>query len=341
MAAEPALRLTIGIPTFDRPTQLSDAVQRLLPQLGAQDTLLVVDNASPVPAQDVIAPLVADWPLAQVRVVRHRVNLGGAANILRVVEEADADSWLWLLGDDDEIVPDAISRIRATVSEHPHLLFVNFAADNLNRTHSRHTSGLSEFIAGIDSWSNLNFMSVDVLRVSAVQPFLRRGYHFGYSMSPHVALVMSALGHAGSALFSHERLIARHEHGGWPPTLVLIGRPTILDLPPRSEDRARLAAVLRRETNLEYLTMYLVQEAERTGDSATALYQFDQLRGRLYGAGTPAALWLRLVIYRWLIRLPSLGRFTTRLALAVRGLVRGRTADAPPAIDHATVAARY
>jgi len=318
-------RLTIGIPTFDRPQRLAESVGRLLPQLGPDDVLLVLDNASRIPAAEVVAPLLANFPGSTVRIVRHRVNLGGAANILRVVEEADEDAWLWLLGDDDDVLPDAVARVRRTIAVHPDVMFINFAADNHVRSGDRVTTGLSEFIAGIDSWSNLNFMSVDVLKVEAVKPELRRGYHFAYSMSPHVAMVMSAIGATGRALFSATGLLERHDIGGWAPTLALVGRPTLLDLTPDRVDRSRLADRLRRETNLEFLTTYLVAESKRSGRQTEAVYLIDQLRGRLYGPGAPCIERLKLLAYRSLIRFPAFGQMVIGAALRIRLELTGRS----------------
>jgi hypothetical protein len=325
-----AIRLTVGIPTYDRPARLAETVGRVLPQLGPADELLVLDNASPTPAADVLAPLFARFPAVRARVVRHAVNIGGAANILRVVEEADPATWLWLLGDDDDVTPDAVAGIRATLEAHPGVLFVNFSADNHQRPTDRRTRGLAGFIAGIDSWSNLNFMSVDVFQVAAIQPVLRRGYHFAFSMSPHVALVFAALGDTGEALFSRVQVIAQHESGGWAPTLVLAGRPTLLDFPFAPRERHLLAARLRQETNLEYLTAYLVGEAQRLGDASYPLHLFDQVRGRLYGPDAPLGDRLRLRGYRLLVQRPGLGARVVQAVQAWRARRQQGSAAAHP-----------
>ena len=69
--------LTIAIPTFDRPGPLADTVRRLLPQLGAGERLLVMDNCSPQPAADTLREVLAAHPEAPAEVRRHRTNVGG------------------------------------------------------------------------------------------------------------------------------------------------------------------------------------------------------------------------------------------------------------------------
>lgn len=87
------MSLTIAVPTFNRPGPLVRTVAALLPQMDDGVRLLVLDNCSPVPAAEVLAPLLANWPRARVEVRRHPVNIGGNANVVRCFELCDTD-WL-------------------------------------------------------------------------------------------------------------------------------------------------------------------------------------------------------------------------------------------------------
>lgn len=78
--------LTIIIPTYNRQSLVLANVRLLLPQVQALCRLIVLDNHSDVPVQDILQSGLPSESLAKVEVIRHRANLGAGANVLRCFE---------------------------------------------------------------------------------------------------------------------------------------------------------------------------------------------------------------------------------------------------------------
>lgn len=84
------------IVTYSRPDELKLVVQSLLSQSVAPKHILVIDNASPRPAREVLE----SYPT--VEVIRSEENTGGAGGFSRGLEEAllRGVDWVWLMDDD-------------------------------------------------------------------------------------------------------------------------------------------------------------------------------------------------------------------------------------------------
>ena len=104
--------------TFNR----AEALDRTLAQLHASPfadlPLTVLDNAS----TDATAEVCASWQarFADMRVVRHRVNVGGGPNYLRAVELGTRE-YTWVLADDDDFdfsdCADVIEAVRSGAAD--------------------------------------------------------------------------------------------------------------------------------------------------------------------------------------------------------------------------------
>ena len=119
LAAEPSFRLgdpmrrpllSLTIPTFNRSAFLFELLEALLPQIpndGSVD-LLVSDNASTDATPEVVASFSGrGLPL---RSVRNAGNIGADANFLQCLSLARG-KYVWVLGDDDLVLPGAIPQI--------------------------------------------------------------------------------------------------------------------------------------------------------------------------------------------------------------------------------------
>lgn len=88
--------VTAVVVTFNRPKELQMVVEALLNQSVVPTSILVVDNAGPNPAQNVLAP----HPILSIS--RLSQNTGGAGGFAHGINEAlkgKAD-WIWLMDDD-------------------------------------------------------------------------------------------------------------------------------------------------------------------------------------------------------------------------------------------------
>lgn len=97
-------RVSVVIPTRDRPRFARRAAQSVLAQEGVEAQVVLVDDGSETPLADTIG---LDDP--RVLIVRHRSSLGVAAARNRGIVAADAP-WVAFLDDDDMWAPDKLRR---------------------------------------------------------------------------------------------------------------------------------------------------------------------------------------------------------------------------------------
>ena len=93
--------------THNRPEELMLVMRALQGQTRVPERILVLDNASTVPASDILA----GFPF--VEIVRSEVNSGGAGGFSLGIDAALVHSpdWLWLMDDDAVPRPDALERL--------------------------------------------------------------------------------------------------------------------------------------------------------------------------------------------------------------------------------------
>lgn len=102
--------LTIAIPTYNRSRYLIRLLDSLMPQLAkASDVeLLISDNASPDQTAAILEKYSREGLIS--RNIRNRTNLGADGNIAQCFAEA-AGQYVWIIGDDDVLLPGALSVI--------------------------------------------------------------------------------------------------------------------------------------------------------------------------------------------------------------------------------------
>jgi hypothetical protein len=184
--------LSITIPTFDRHDFLRVTLLALAPQIDAGVELVVVDNCSTPPVQSIVDEI---FPTrgSNIKVVRNAVNIGLGANLLRCFEVASSD-WLWVLSDDDSVMPDAVATIRATVKSHPNLLYGTFSMNVLPIAEDRIVGTEQDFFAELDSVPRLIFISTAIFNRRKLAGNLSDAYSYIPSGAPHVAAFMLAMG---------------------------------------------------------------------------------------------------------------------------------------------------
>jgi glycosyltransferase involved in cell wall biosynthesis len=123
--------LTIAVPTFRRATWLRRCLSEVLEQVAALPRggveVVVSDNASPDDTPAVLAGLKALHPA--LRVHRNPRNIGPEANFRRLRELARGE-YLWLLGDDDLLLPGAVARVLDLIARgYDYMVFDFLACD--------------------------------------------------------------------------------------------------------------------------------------------------------------------------------------------------------------------
>ncbi|TCD11305.1 glycosyltransferase [Oricola cellulosilytica] len=128
MRLTPRPKLSVCISTYNRAPWLDVALKnwaRLYPEPLKDVELLVCDNASSDGTSDIVQPYLAR---SDFRYQRNRVNVGMLGNLRETAHSAHGD-YIWILGDDDLIVPGAIERVLFAIDEHPNiaLCYLNYS----------------------------------------------------------------------------------------------------------------------------------------------------------------------------------------------------------------------
>ncbi len=110
--------LSICVPTFNRGPFLAELLETLLPQLvpapGPSAELLISDNHSTDSTPVIVASF--EQRGLPVRYLRNETNLGADANFLRCLSLA-AGKYVWVLGDDDLVMPGAIASLLSLLAQ--------------------------------------------------------------------------------------------------------------------------------------------------------------------------------------------------------------------------------
>lgn len=212
------IKLTIAIPSYNRPAQLAGTVERLLPQLTPEVEIVVLDNHSRDPLAAVLAPLRAVYPDAQLTVVRHSANIGGNANIIRCLE-AGSGAWVWTLSDDDKPTADAVARILEGMSRHSECACINFCTSIQPKRTAFETASLTDFLKRLDSFGNLLFITANVYQRVLCKNYLLPALAYTHSCAsqiiPFLAALCDEVPVATSDLYISDFIIPSAEQG-WP-----------------------------------------------------------------------------------------------------------------------------
>lgn len=315
--------LSIVIPTYNRNARLNETLALLLPQLTPVCELLILDNASTIPVSETSAEVLEGYP--DVRICRHRTNIGADANICRCVEYATGE-FVWVLGDDDHILRDSVRIALESIREFPHVTAINFSTEMCMRSEQTICRGVKDFIGKIDSFANILFISASVLHAERLRSRLRYAYHLIYSMAPLVAALLMTLEEDGVAVLSHRQIIGWGEPGEethWSTVDQALGRMLLLELPLTTPMRrslaARIAITPREVVTLAYT---LTGRALLSGDPKSSLFVYNQIRQRAGLYSRRLDLKITLMLSRLPVRFPRLGLKWFMLASRLTGLPR-------------------
>lgn len=116
--------LAVAIPTYKRPELLRRSLLELAPQCeDAGVPVYVFDDSCLSINHDVYATILAKWTC--LRVTFNDQNLGIDRNIDQCISKPDAE-YVWVIGEDDLVVPGAVEAVLRKLETRPAYLFVNY-----------------------------------------------------------------------------------------------------------------------------------------------------------------------------------------------------------------------
>jgi glycosyltransferase involved in cell wall biosynthesis len=237
-------RLAIAVPTYDRNARLSETLQLLLPQLPLRDTpVYILDNHSPTPVADTLADLEGAGSCRDlISIRRNAANIGLSANVIRCFEVTEDADWIWVLGDDDPPMPNAVEMIYARLEEMKreadstticHLKFDSCYAPPTKATARINcVDALATTLGNKDNYSNFLFLSSGVYHRHAFLRFLATGYRTANTLAPHIAMLLECVADGGRVLRHPGELVTTRRVGGrssWDHLSLQVGFQSFLD----------------------------------------------------------------------------------------------------------------
>src|ERR1700720_1038150 len=122
LASRSLMKLSICIPTYNRCQHLRNCLQSIAlnkTMASVDFEVCVSDNCSTDDTAQVVRRAQADF---DIKYHRNPRNLGIPKNFLNVVEMATGE-FVWLIGDDDLLVPSALEELCKLIEEHPSVDF--------------------------------------------------------------------------------------------------------------------------------------------------------------------------------------------------------------------------
>jgi glycosyltransferase involved in cell wall biosynthesis len=120
------MKLSICIPTYNRSKHLINCLNSIIKCKEFKDNnfeLCISDNCSTDETEEIVK---SSKLMPIIKYNKNENNIGHARNFLKVVSMADGD-FVWLIGDDDLLLPHAIDSLYKIIDEHPKVdfFFVN------------------------------------------------------------------------------------------------------------------------------------------------------------------------------------------------------------------------
>ena len=123
--------LSICIPTRNRATHLANCIHSLISAQAHSESsfqICISDNNS----NDNTASIIQQAPARlNIKYNKHSANVGFARNLLKVVSMADGE-YVWVIGDDDLLMPYAVSTLNRIMDQHPLVDFFYVNSYRLN-----------------------------------------------------------------------------------------------------------------------------------------------------------------------------------------------------------------
>ncbi len=128
------MKLSICIPTYNRATHLANCLNSIISCSLNSDIafqICISDNHSTDDTESVVKHAQS---FIDIKYHKNEINIGMSRNFLKVVSMADND-FVWMIGDDDLLLLDSITRLNKILIEHPSVDFIYVNSFHLSTTY--------------------------------------------------------------------------------------------------------------------------------------------------------------------------------------------------------------
>jgi glycosyltransferase involved in cell wall biosynthesis len=309
-------QLTIAIPTYNRNETLLRNLKHLLPQLNENCLLLIIDNNSEIPVSKTLTAILTSYHGNNIQIIRNDVNVGASANVMRCFELCKTE-WLWVLGDDDTVKPDAIKTIFETIDKYPDCAFYSFSSEIYQRNCNFITNGADEFIEKLDSFSNVLFISSGFYNSRKIKSHLQIGYIYGYSLAPHFAALLASLAEDVKCYFSSLQLVSWNAPTGeqqWSFLNTGLRLMTVLELVKKRHLQQTLARkILNGIPPFEAIVAQLVGLSYVNKQTEYSLYLLDHIYFHLFYFNRTITCKFKYIFYKIMLRIPNVSHWALQV----------------------------
>jgi len=179
--------LTIAIPTYNRAKLLEERLLEIIPQLTPEVELIICNDGS----TDETVQVYEKYRHHGILYYENKVNMGLSRNMLLAFESARGE-WLWTLGDDDGMLPDAIQSVLALIGRYQEAGVITFRNDTLSFDHEKEYHDLGDFLIhqGI---TDVMFQSSNLYHINKINRHLKIFAQGIVTLSPHLDLIYRML----------------------------------------------------------------------------------------------------------------------------------------------------
>jgi glycosyltransferase involved in cell wall biosynthesis len=122
MTNNPVARVSVCLPTIDRPAFLREAIASVVAQTWTDYEIVLADNSADPGAQGRIDEVIAQFPGINLTVHRHATQLGSSENFNSLIEAARGEFCVFL-PDDDRICPEFLEHAVGALDRNPQCSF--------------------------------------------------------------------------------------------------------------------------------------------------------------------------------------------------------------------------
>lgn len=232
--------LTIAIPTWKRPEAVRKRLAELSKQIVAGVELVVYENGGTEETRDAVAPFLNE----QIHYAPSSSNQGMTHNFLRCIQDRDSE-WLWMLGDDDSIFPESVSKLLKWLDVDQATKFITtrpFSDPTGHKLAIDNVKGLFD----ATSLDEALFISSTVWRRGALKSKMGVFVDSAYTMSPQLCAMLSILDDESSNAVLHidSLLTPKVDGHRWSRLRFMKCAPAILDFVGNSGSREATAKAL-------------------------------------------------------------------------------------------------
>jgi glycosyltransferase involved in cell wall biosynthesis len=237
-------KITIIIPTYNRHKALSNQLKDLF----SQDdkiikSVIILDNSSRPSVTDEII----DWE--KLTVYRHKFNVGLSWNVVTPYLFCDT-KWLWILGDDDVIEPDAISIIKLNIFQHDVADVSMLKFSTTNETPDETDCIVNDYEGLVSYFShnpcrsrsgNFIFISNSIFNMEALDQYISLAFEYSYSYVGFLVPVLKSLEDRGKIKFLSSRIVEHRlaEVGAFSYSKVALGMSTLKHINFETDEKTR------------------------------------------------------------------------------------------------------